>query len=168
MVSRRIDSGFRRHLIETDKVLRAELFSAASQTAEILRAELQDAVSDWKHKPKFTAIVTLKPGLIQGTVGAKGQEATIFGYVDRGTKPHIIRPKVAKALKFQLNYSPRTQPIARAKTGTGRASGPTVFAKEVHHPGNKPRKFAETFSDILAIEFRRRTEDAIKRAIRRV
>jgi hypothetical protein len=40
--------------------------------------------------------------------------------VHNGARPHIIRPRLRKALKFRVN-------------------GQTVFATEVHHPGNKPR-----------------------------
>jgi hypothetical protein len=43
-------------------------------------------------------------------------------YVVRGTRPHTIRPKRAKALRF-------------------RVGGRTVFAKVVSHPGTKPDDF---------------------------
>ena len=47
-----------------------------------------------------------------------GSNAKIFNYVDKGTKPHVIRPKNKKALRFKVsdNY---------------------IFSKEVHHPGFK-------------------------------
>lgn len=43
-------------------------------------------------------------------------------YVVNGTKPHIIRPRRAKALRFQ-------------------AGGRTVYAAFVRHPGTKPNDF---------------------------
>ena len=43
-------------------------------------------------------------------------------HVEYGTKPHIIRPKDAKALRF--------------KKGTK-----VIYAKEVHHPGTRPQPF---------------------------
>ncbi len=43
--------------------------------------------------------------------------------IDSGARPHIIRPRRAKALRF----------IARG--------GSVVFARMVRHPGNKPYKF---------------------------
>ncbi len=46
--------------------------------------------------------------------------ATMF--VIRGTRPHIIRPRYKKVLRF-------------------RVQGRTVFAKIVHHPGTKANDF---------------------------
>lgn len=43
-------------------------------------------------------------------------------YVERGTRPHIIRPVRAKALRFEIG-------------------GQVVFAKFVRHPGTKPQFF---------------------------
>lgn len=43
-------------------------------------------------------------------------------YVINGTRPHIIRPRYRKALKFKIG-------------------GRTVFAKVVHHPGTKKNDF---------------------------
>lgn len=43
-------------------------------------------------------------------------------YVISGTKPHVIRPTAARALRF-----------------TGRSG--VVFAKVVHHPGTRPNDF---------------------------
>ena len=43
-------------------------------------------------------------------------------YVVKGTRPHVIRPRVKKVLRFTVG-------------------GRTVFAKLVHHPGTKPNDF---------------------------
>lgn len=43
--------------------------------------------------------------------------------IDKGARPHIIRPKRAKMLRFVT------------------ASGQVVFARFVRHPGNKPYRF---------------------------
>lgn len=43
-------------------------------------------------------------------------------YVIKGTRPHIIRPRYRKVLKFKV-------------------SGRTVFARIVHHPGTKKNDF---------------------------
>ncbi len=44
-------------------------------------------------------------------------------FVTKGTRPHVIRPRTARALRF---------------TGSG---GQTVFAARVNHPGNRPNEF---------------------------
>lgn len=43
-------------------------------------------------------------------------------YVIKGTRPHIIRPRYRKVLRFSVK-------------------GRTVFARVVHHPGTKPNDF---------------------------
>ncbi|MFD8509719.1 hypothetical protein ACFV27_01035 [Streptomyces antimycoticus] len=43
-------------------------------------------------------------------------------FVLDGTRPHVIRPRRAKALRFD-------------------SGGRTVFAKVVHHPGTEPNNF---------------------------
>jgi HK97 gp10 family phage protein len=43
-------------------------------------------------------------------------------YVEQGTRPHVIRPKTKKALKFKMG-------------------GRTVFATVVNHPGTRPQPF---------------------------
>lgn len=44
--------------------------------------------------------------------------------VNDGTRPHIIRPKNAKTLRFKVG-------------------GRVVYAKVVHHPGTRPRPFLD-------------------------
>ena len=48
----------------------------------------------------------------------------IVKFLEDGTKPHVIRPRRAKALRFELGDK-------------------IVFAKKVHHPGIKARKFIQ-------------------------
>lgn len=45
--------------------------------------------------------------------------------IERGTRPHVIRPRKARVLVFQVN-------------------GRTVFAREVHHPGTRAYRIMET------------------------
>ncbi|MEU4106323.1 HK97 gp10 family phage protein [Streptomyces tanashiensis] len=55
------------------------------------------------------------------TVGSDVEYAPM---VNDGTRPHIIRPRRAKALKFKVG-------------------GRTVYAKVVHHPGTRARPFLD-------------------------
>lgn len=55
------------------------------------------------------------------TVGSDVEYAPM---VNDGTRPHIIRPRRAKALRFKVG-------------------GRTVFAKVVHHPGTRARPFLD-------------------------
>lgn len=52
-------------------------------------------------------------------------------YVIEGTRPHVIRPRRKKALRFTVG-------------------GRTVYAKRVQHPGNRPNNFLlEALRDAL-------------------
>lgn len=83
--------------------------------------------------------------------------------VDRtGVRPHIIRPKrPGGVLAFQTNYQPHTRPIGRSG-GPGRATGPTVFARQVNHPGFAPRHFSRVINKKLDKRFKQ----AIDRGVR--
>lgn len=59
------------------------------------------------------------PKGLQGVITCD-HPAVIF--VLKGTRPHLIRPRRAKALRFDVG-------------------GTTVFAKLVHHPGTRPNDF---------------------------
>ena len=51
-----------------------------------------------------------------------------------GTRPHIITPKAAMALRWAPGAGSRL-------SGSPRVGAALVFAKIVHHPGNKPWPF---------------------------
>lgn len=53
-----------------------------------------------------------------------GSDVFYAPFVNDGTRPHIIRPKRAQVLRF-------------------RVGGQTVYARVVHHPGNRPNPFLD-------------------------
>jgi hypothetical protein len=55
-------------------------------------------------------------------------------FLEFGTKPHIIRPKNAKALRWASAGNSRL-------SGAPRSGAPVMFAKVVHHPGTRPYPF---------------------------
>lgn len=64
-------------------------------------------------------------------IGPDMSQAPYAGYVEFGTKPHEIRPRNAKALRFQIG-------------------GQTVYARVVHHPGTRPAHYvARAFQNWL-------------------
>lgn len=65
-------------------------------------------------------VVEKKP--LGGTVGV-GEKYGVF--VEFGTRPHIIRPKTARVLRFKVN-------------------GQYVYARQVRHPGTKGLFFMKT------------------------
>jgi hypothetical protein len=58
-------------------------------------------------------------------------------YLEKGTRPHIIRPKKpGGSLAF------RTKESGTRKDGSRYSHGDTIYTKEVHHPGFEPRPAA--------------------------
>lgn len=141
---------------------------------EVIKPKFEDVVSDWNTEVTFRN--TKKAGYKVLRIEVRPHKnKRIFEYVDRGTRPHKIKPKRRRpksktkaSLAFKTNYSARTAPIAQAHVGSGQASGPWVFAKEVNHPGTKARKFSKTIHEEVKPEFRRRTENVFRQLARRL
>jgi hypothetical protein len=55
--------------------------------------------------------------------------------VEEGTRPHVIRPKNKKALRFAASSG------GARLSGSARKGADVVFARVVHHPGTKPHPF---------------------------
>lgn len=55
-------------------------------------------------------------------IGGVTSHAPYSAFVHQGTRPHVIRPRNAAALRFQMGNR-------------------TVFASSVNHPGTRPRPF---------------------------
>jgi hypothetical protein len=76
------------------------------------------------------------------TVGGAGV------YLEKGTRPHIIRPRRRSRLVFPAAGSQVTLSGRLRKGGKGRL----VFARVVHHPGTKAQPFFfQSARDALAI-----------------
>lgn len=184
--SRRIRSSVRRAIIRKDDLLRSEIEDEMEQIGETIRLELVANTLTWKNKPKFTKKLTIRRTLlaVDVTVDKRTKAGKIFTYVSGGTgkwgknaRPYKIRAKtrngVPGKLKFQTNYIPKTEAvkpnahIAKANVGPGVAIGPWRQADEVEHPGIEPRHFVEVAVNGLQPSFRKRIENAIRRAVRR-
>lgn len=167
MPSRRVGN-LRQSLLDFNNRAKTEVAREMVQIGKDLRKEHQDVVSDWEHKPDFAATTQFAQGSIGVDIKVKGQHKKIWRYVDEGTRPHLILPRVPGGrLKFRTGYSPRTLPIAQAHMGTGTASGAFVSAEQVNHPGTEAREFGKTIAEDYKPEFRRRIENAFRRAARR-
>jgi hypothetical protein len=143
-----------------EKAMVRELLNGMAMSEKDILADFQSTVATWKKKPKFEVVSDLNPSGPEILVGTDDE---IYGYVDRGTKPHIIRPVKAKSLVFRGNYTAKTTPrIIGSKAGG--SSGPLVFSQEVRHPGTKAREFSETIQKKQQPRFKRRMEKAMSRA----
>ena len=119
------------------KIFKAAYEGALRETAEEIKKDLEAVTRTWEHEVKFTVRVIKRRDRLGITVSTKDK---IFAYLNYGTKAHVIRPKRARVLRFQSGYSAKTRP-GFIGSSPGGASGDTVFAQSVNHPGTAPRGF---------------------------
>jgi len=116
----------------------------------------------WEHSVEWGTRKTIHNGALSLYMWPK-TNADVWSYVSRGTRPHIIRPRKARVLVFPTGYVPHTEPRGPSYSGPGKATGPTVLATVVHHPGSKGRHFEEAFGRWIRPYFERQVREAIER-----
>lgn len=136
-----------------EREIEAELDKAAKE----IKDDFDKAASTWGHKPGFT----ITRSTWQREITTDDQ---VFVYVNEGTRPHTILPQGAR-LAFPGSFVPKTMPGVLGSGGGG-SGGKTVFAKEVHHPGTKPRKFDEAVAKLWEPKLAKAIQDAIDRAVK--
>ncbi|HLE04997.1 MAG TPA: hypothetical protein VI729_10365 [Anaerolineales bacterium] len=140
--------------------LQRELRDALDHTANIVRDDFQKTVKTWEHKPSFRKEGPRLTGTGLEVSVSTNQE--IYTYVTRGTRPHLIRTRRARRLRFQTGFKAKTRPRVISSRAGG-ASGPVAFARAVQHPGTQARDF-----DIeIARRRQKNHENLIRLAIRR-
>lgn len=165
LLFRNIRSGKQKALItDLDSIARKAIEQALDGNVKpVLVKSHQIVVKDWEHQPKFQTRKDIKPDKISMTCFPTGPDAKIYIFVDKGTKPHVIEAKKAPRLVFQTGYQPKTlaRP-ARTVSGGGKATGPTVYAKRVNHPGSEAREFSETIAEDIKPDFKRIIENTFR------
>ena len=117
--------------------LRARI-EAIKPNAKLLRTIALSAVREQKLlAPRKTGNLgrTIHIGSVTPTRAETIASASYAAYVERGTKPHVIRPRNRKALRF-----PASSGDARL-SGSPRSGGRVRFAKRVNHPGTRAQPF---------------------------
>ena len=125
--------------------LRNVLYDSMLDAAHYGRHDFERVTATWAHKPEIIETVSVRGTSAEAMVGTDDK---IFGYVDQGTKPHIIRPRKAKALAFWSGFHPKTTP-GSLQSGGGGSFGERIFAKWVRHPGIKARHFTKKIQQRL-------------------
>jgi len=122
-------------------MLDRELKGAVNHGLNIINDDFQKTTATWRHNVAFKIDRAHSTGA--ALVGAVTTRDTIYGYVDQGTRPHIIRPRRARVLRFRGSHRAKTRP-GIISSSAGGSSGPFVTARVVHHPGTAARNFAKT------------------------
>lgn len=169
MPSRTFRSPLRQIVNQQDQQARAEMQAEMLVIGNEWRTYNLRAVSDWKGKPRFQVRLTNRNNTLSVFVEPTGEFAQRWRWVDEGTEgPYKIRAKNPSGkLKFRAGYNPRTQPVAQAGVGDGRATGSWVQVQEVTHPGIEAREFTRDAENRFKPDFARRINNAIRRGIRR-
>jgi Bacteriophage HK97-gp10, putative tail-component len=88
---------------------------------------------------------SITPDIRSPTEGFVGTNVEYAAAVEYGSRPHEIRPRNGKALKFSVGGTKGG--YVSTKTGKKRwqkgKEGNAVFAKKVNHPGTKAQPFLE-------------------------
>lgn len=117
--------------------LRARI-EAIKPNAELLRTIALSAVREQKLlAPRKTGNLgrSIHIGAVTPTRAETIASASYAAYVEQGTRPHVIRPKNRKALRWAASSGD-----ARL-SGSPRTGGRVRFAKRVQHPGTRAQPF---------------------------
>ena len=107
----------RRRLQEAPRIVREEMRAGMETAGEILRDEVQarTPVDTGRLRKSVSVNITGGGAFMQVTVGSDVEYAR---WVEEGTRPHVIVPRRARALRFLVG-------------------GRVVFARRVMHPGTQ-------------------------------
>jgi len=118
---------------------------AITKHSAILKSLQLETVAEAKRLvPRKTGNLgrSIQPGYIASREALVHARARYAAYVEKGTRPHVIRAKNGKALRFPKAGTSTTLG-GRVRTGDLRRLGPGAytFAQKVNHPGTKPKPF---------------------------
>lgn len=111
--------------------------AAVNRTADMVAKEFRATVATWEKKPKFKRLQKTLGNVYSVTIETDNE---IYGYVVKGTKPHVIRAKNGGFLKFSYPSSPKTQPMILSSS-KGSSGNQWAQKLEVNHPGTEARDF---------------------------
>jgi hypothetical protein len=101
------------------------------------KRNFERTVATWESRPTFA----IRRAGVFGPLDVFTSNE-IYYYITHGTRPHIIRPKRAKRLRFNTaGFVPKTM-TGRLDVGAGQKAGPPLaYRMSVQHPGTDARDF---------------------------
>lgn len=133
-----------------------ELNKMLDQAARETLGKFAATTATWNHKPKFE--VDKEPAA--RVVGTNDKIYEIVS--ETGSRPHLIRPRGARALRFREGYRAKTRRGVLGSSSGG-ATGSTVFGKSVQHPGFEAREFVKTIQEQMDVRMEKLTDEALRK-----
>lgn len=131
--------------LPSSKEYKKAITQAVQKSANLVKRDYESTARTWssKNKPKFDVIVAEMDG--EYTITA-GTDSLLYKWVDEGTKPHIIRPRKSKFLRFRVGGRAKTTPnvIGSDKGALGDNWRTADF---VLHPGTRARNFTKRIKE---------------------
>lgn len=118
--------------------LRRRVVQIMTQLEHKASNDFKQTYRTWQHKPTFAAGVQSLPDRVEMTVAT---DHPIYRYVERGTRPHVIRARHSPRLYFRTGYYAKTIPQVLTSLPGGRF-GPWRAPQMVRHPGTEARQFS--------------------------
>ena len=142
-----------------EAAFRAALIDEMRKVGEDIKRSFNQTTATWKNRPEFEVVMALK----HGPEVFVWTDDEIYGYVSGGTEEHVILPVNAQALRFREGFIPKTRPGTLVSVA-GAQFGKVIMTAGVIHPGTKPRDFDKQVKAKWEKPFKRRMEQAMKRA----
>lgn len=155
-----------KEIISVERVRRAIIEAQERRTKPALLKLFGMTVNGWHNRPMFRSRRIDTSSQLGIRVGPEGPDADQWALVNAGAKPHIIRPRRARMLRFQPGYKAGTKRRVLQSQAYAR-SGSLVSAREVHHPGFEAREFTSEIAEEHQGDFEKDMQEAIADATRK-
>jgi hypothetical protein len=155
-----------KEIINVERVRRAIIDAQERRTKPALLKLFGMTVNGWHNRPAFRSRRIDSSSQLGIRVGPEGPDADQWILVNGGARPHIIRPRRARMLRFQPGYRAGTKRRVLQSQAYAR-SGDFVTAHEVHHPGFEAREFTNEIAEEHQADFEKDMQQAIQDATRK-
>lgn len=129
-------------LLDPARLVRG-LENGLTAAAKATKIDFDVTTQTWRKRPDFT----IKDQPSERIIATDNE---IYGYVNDGTRPHIIVAKNGKSLAFKWggkgSYSPKTA-VRVIGSGASSQSGSIIRPRAIHHPGTDAREFDQVIAD---------------------
>lgn len=121
----------------------------AKKNADRARREMKKTAQSWDKQPRFRVTTARgNPLVIRATT-----DNPIWALLNKGAPPHEIRARNAPRLRFQRDFTSKTQPrVIKSRRG-GKFGNRWRSPVKVRHPGHEPREWTVVIGEKLNPKF---------------